>query len=65
MPIVKVDILTGRDDDTKRVLAEKLTQAVSEALNLPPEATHVVIEEHDRANWAIGGVRFSDKTKTS
>lgn len=65
MPIVKIDILAGRDDATKRALAEKLTAAVSETLGLPPEATHVVIEEHDRANWAIGGVRFSDKTNRS
>lgn len=61
MPMIKVDILEGRPDEMKRELAERLTQALSDVMDLSPEATHVIIEEHARANWAIGGVRFSDK----
>ena len=60
MPMIRVEILEGRPDETKRELAAKLTATLSEVMNLPPEATHVIIEEHARENWARGGVRFSE-----
>ena len=61
MPMIRVDILEGRPEEMKKELAERLTQALSEVMGLPPDATHVVIEEHDKRNWSVGGVRFIDK----
>ena len=61
MPMIRVDILEGRPEEMKKELAERLTQALSEVMGLPPDATHVVIEERDKRNWSVGGVRFIDK----
>ncbi len=61
MPMVRVEILEGRDDSVKRELAARITEVMSDVLKLPLEATHLIIEERPRANWATGGVRFSDK----
>lgn len=61
MPMIRVDILEGRPEAMKQELAERLTEALSQVMGLPPEATHVIIEEHDKRNWSVGGVRFIDK----
>ena len=61
MPLIRVDILKGRSDEKKKELTERLTETLSDVLGTPPEATWVIVEEHDKENWAIGGVRFSEK----
>lgn len=61
VPIIRVDILEGRPEATKQALAERLTQTLSDVLGSPPEATHVIIEEHDKRHWSVGGVRYIDK----
>ena len=61
MPIVRVDILEGRSEEVKKQLSERLTTALSDVLGTPPEATHVIIEEHDKRHWSVGGVRYIDK----
>ncbi|MEM0987674.1 MAG: 4-oxalocrotonate tautomerase family protein [Pseudomonadota bacterium] len=61
MPMIRVDILEGRPEAKVQELQERLCQTLSEVLGTPPEATHVIIEEHAKANWSVGGVRFKDK----
>lgn len=61
MPLIRVDMLKGRPDGTKKELIERLTDTLSEVLGTPPEATWVIVEEHDKENWAIGGTRFAEK----
>jgi 4-oxalocrotonate tautomerase family enzyme len=61
MPIIRVDILEGRPETMKTELAERLTQTLSDVMGVPPEATHVIIEEHDKRHWSVGGVRYIDK----
>lgn len=61
MPFIRVDILEGRPEETVRELQEKLCATLSEVLGTPPEATHVIVEEHDKRNWSVGGTRFIDK----
>ncbi len=61
MPMIRVDILQGRPEAMKKELAERLTATLSEVMGTPPEATHVIIEEHDKRNWSVGGVRYIDK----
>ena len=61
MPFVTVQILKGRSLEAKRELVKRVTDAVCEAIDLKPETVTVVIEEHDRENWAIGGQLFSER----
>lgn len=61
MPLIRVDILKGRPDEQKKELVERLTETLSDVLGTPPQATWVIVEEHDKENWSTGGVRFSEK----
>ncbi len=61
MPMIRVDILKGRPDAKKKELIERLTQTLSDVLGTPPEVTGVIVTEHDKENWAVGGIRYSEK----
>lgn len=61
MPLIRVDILEGRPEATKKELIERLTETLSDVMGTPPGATSVILQEHAKDNWAIGGVRYSDK----
>lgn len=61
MPIVTIKMLTGRSDEQKRELVEKVTTAVSEGAKAPKERIHVIIEEMQSTDYGVGGVRKSDE----
>jgi 4-oxalocrotonate tautomerase len=61
MPFVSVHIAAGRPLEKRRRLAEAITDAVTEILELERGATQVLIHEHDRENWAIGGELLSER----
>ena len=61
MPYVTVKMLEGRTDDQKRALVEKVTAAVSETTGAPVENITVFIDEMTKNNYAVAGVRASDK----
>lgn len=61
MPIVTVKMLEGRTDDQKRELVKKVTEAVTETTQAPPERVSVVIEEMAAENFGVAGTRMSDK----
>ncbi len=63
MPTVNIQLFEGRTEQVKRKLAEKLTGAVMEVLNVPPEAVRVTITEMSRENLAVAGVLNIDKGK--
>jgi len=58
MPYVTVKMLEGRNDEQKRALVTKVTEAVSETTGAPK---HVMIEEMSKSNLGIAGVRKSDQ----
>ncbi len=60
MPFVHVHIAAGRPIEKRRRLAQAITDAVTEILELDRGATQVLIQEHDKDNWAIGGELLSD-----
>ncbi|MCQ6281797.1 2-hydroxymuconate tautomerase [Bacillus sp. EB600] len=61
MPIVTIKMLEGRSDDQKKALVEKVTSAVVETTGANVEAVSIVIEEMQKTNYAVGGVRSSDR----
>jgi 4-oxalocrotonate tautomerase len=61
MPVVNIHIAKGRTIDQKRALVEAVTKAVESTLNTKAEWITVIIEEHDRENWATGGRLHSDR----
>jgi 4-oxalocrotonate tautomerase len=61
MPIVQIDFAEGRSVDQKRELSKKVTEAICQSVNCPPEAVTIVIRDLPKNNIAKAGVLMSDK----
>src|ERR1700710_3031886 len=61
MPFAIVHIARGRPLEKRRRLAIAITEAISEIFELAPGQTQVLIQEHDRDSWAIGGELLSER----
>ncbi|WP_066176034.1 2-hydroxymuconate tautomerase [Bacillus marinisedimentorum] len=61
MPYVTIKLLSGRTDEQKRAMVEKVTEAVSETANAPKEKIAVFIEEMEKSEYAVGGKLLSDE----
>lgn len=61
MPIVQIDLLEGRTLDQKRLLVEKVTQAIVESTGAPAENISIIIRDMARENYAKAGKLASDK----
>jgi 4-oxalocrotonate tautomerase len=59
MPFVQVTIVEGRTTAQKHALIARLTEAVSEAVDVPPDRVRVAIHEVDTDSWGVGGVPYS------
>lgn len=62
MPIVRVEMWSGRTPAQKAELARVITEAVVTIAHATPESTIVVFEDIPRENWAQGGVLTSQKS---
>jgi 4-oxalocrotonate tautomerase len=63
MPFAIVHIAAGRPLEKRRRLAIAITDAITEIFELERGATQVLIQEHDRDSWAIGGELLSERQK--
>ncbi len=61
MPYVTVKLLEGRTEEQKRLLVEKVTEAVVETANVPAEKVVVFIEEMTPNHYGVAGKRLSDQ----
>jgi 4-oxalocrotonate tautomerase len=61
MPFVAVHIARGRPPEKRRRIAEAITEVLSEILEIDRRETQVLIQEHDRDNWAVGGELLSER----
>lgn len=60
MPIVRVEMWTGRTKAQKQELARAITEVVCNIAHTTPEATIVVFEDIDKENWAEAGKLASE-----
>jgi 4-oxalocrotonate tautomerase len=65
MPFIAVHIAKGRPLEKRRRLAAAITDIVTDILELERSATQVLIHEHEKENWAIGGELMSDRQSSS
>ncbi|MBI1885803.1 MAG: tautomerase family protein [Chloroflexi bacterium] len=63
MPIVRVELWTGRTQAQKRELARVITEAVVNIAHTTPEATIVIFQDIDKEDWAQGGALASETTE--
>lgn len=61
MPMIRVELFKGKSRETKRALAEALTQAMIDTVGSKREAVWVVIDEVEKEDWAFGGELGVDK----
>lgn len=59
MPVVRVEMWTGRTQSQKAELARVITDAIVAIAHTTPEATTVIFEDIAKENWAVGGVLAS------
>ena len=60
MPFAQVFLIEGRSEEQKKLLIEKVSAAMAEAVGAPLENTHVWIQEVPKAQWGIGGKTAKD-----
>lgn len=61
MPIVQIELLEGRTLAQKRLLVEKVTQAIVESTGAPAENVSIIIRDMQKENYAKAGKLASDK----
>lgn len=59
MPIVRIELWEGRSDEIKEELIKNTTNAVADALGIPPEHVRIILHDVARKHWGIGGVPAS------
>ncbi|MBL8470476.1 MAG: 4-oxalocrotonate tautomerase family protein [Rhodocyclaceae bacterium] len=60
MPFAQVFLIEGRTEEQKRVLIEKVSQALSESVGAPIENVRVWIQEVPKSQWGIAGKTAKD-----
>ena len=63
MPIIHVEMLTGRTAEQKKALADTLTKGFIDSCGGHPQSINVIITEVEAENWAIGGTLIADRQK--
>ena len=61
MPLVRIDMWSGRGREVKDALIRNVTKAVVDAVGCPVDAVEVLITELDKADWARGGVSYAQR----
>ncbi|MDG1193110.1 MAG: 4-oxalocrotonate tautomerase [Arenicellales bacterium] len=61
MPLIQVQMFTGRTPQQKRDLVRALTDAFVETAGSTPESIDVILTDVEPSEWAQGGTLFSEK----
>ncbi len=61
MPLVQISLLSGRTPEKKEELIKKVTDAIAEALQIPKDRVHIVLQELPKENFGSGGVSLAKK----
>jgi 4-oxalocrotonate tautomerase len=56
MPVVTVQLWTGRTPSQKKALVRAITDAMVEHAGAKPTNLHVILQEVPPENWALAGV---------
>lgn len=59
MPVIKIDLWEGRDEDTKGKLIENVANTVAETVNVDKSHITVIINDVPKQNWGLHGKQAS------
>lgn len=60
MPLINVQMLTGRTADQKRSLILELGDACKRVLGVPDEALRIILTEVPPEHWGVGSRSLAD-----
>jgi len=60
MPVVQVNLKSGRTKDQKREIVRRMTNVLVEVCDAVEERVHVIINEVEEDNWGRGGKLLSE-----
>lgn len=61
MPMIRVEMFTGRSAEQKREYVDVVTRETCRILNCKPDDVNIIIEEIPRDRWATGGKLWSER----
>jgi 4-oxalocrotonate tautomerase len=61
MPIIHVEMVTGRSAQQKRELVEALTRETARIAGCATSSVMVIIDDVTADNWSVGGQLIADK----
>jgi 4-oxalocrotonate tautomerase len=61
MPVITVQMYTGRTSQQKRALVRALTDAMVQHAGAKPDNLHVILQEVPKENWALAGVMGNER----
>ena len=56
MPIITINLLSGRTNEQKETLIHELTEACHRALGAPRESVRIMLNEMDDQHYGVAGV---------
>lgn len=60
MPIVQIEMLSGRSLEQKRAMVKEITDSLVKTINCKPEAVRIIIKEMEKENYAVADKLFID-----
>jgi 4-oxalocrotonate tautomerase len=64
MPVVTVEMWTGRTREQKRKLVRAITDAMVEHAGAKPANLHVILHEVPKEDWGLAGVLGDERKDT-
>ncbi|HEY3643215.1 MAG TPA: 2-hydroxymuconate tautomerase [Xanthobacteraceae bacterium] len=61
MPVVTVQMWSGRTQKQKRALVRAITDAMVQHADAKPTNLHVIIQEVPKENWGLAGVMGDER----
>ena len=61
MPFITIEMVEGRTPEQKRELVEKITQVVSEVVDVPKERVFIFLEDLKKDHYAKAGKLLIDQ----
>jgi len=62
MPVIRVEMFSGRSIEEKRSIAKELTDAFLRTGGGKPEGVTVILTDVDKEDWAVGGQLVADRS---
>ena len=61
MPVVTIQLLSGRSKEQKTKIAKVVTDALVDIAGARPQGVQVIFDDVEKDDWANAGVLMSDK----